>query len=103
MLFRSVLTNPPDRSFDLCLGHSPGKRFLQPSAQRAQILLTLFVFLLAANLEHVAWLALKRLANSFQGVERYSLRFIFFQTPECRMTYASFFGQPIEGSFPLFQ
>ena len=77
---------------------------MQPSAERAQILPTLLVvFFLAAHLEHVAWLTLKRLANSFQGVERYSLRFIFFQTPECRMTYAGFFGEPIEGSFPLFQ
>jgi hypothetical protein len=57
----------------------------------------------ASKRQHVTGLTLECFTYPLQGVEGYSLRLVLFQPPQRRVTYAGLFGQPIEGSFMLFQ
>lgn len=58
-------------------------------------------FLRGADFQDVTWFALQSLANAFQRVEGDSLRFIFFQAPQGRVTDAGLLRQPIESSVLL--
>jgi hypothetical protein len=55
-------------------------------------ILRFFAFLWASERQHITRLTAKRLTNSFQCVEGYSLGFILLQSPKRSMADAGFFG-----------
>ena len=73
------------------------------SVPHRKSLLRFLTYLRATERQDVTGLTLERFTNPFQGIEGDSLGLVLLQSPECRMTDAGFFGQPIEGSLMLLQ
>lgn len=76
---------------------------MRASPLQAEDFLSFLAWLSPAHREHITWLALECFTNPFECIESNTLCLVLLQAPESRMTYSSFFGQPIEGPLMLLQ